>query len=72
MLRVDGVVVCCTLSLPDCSAGAGPSRLIFLLHKTWIFRCCKDCGGLWLPSRGLGCAMVYSGGGDAGCFGGLF
>jgi len=32
----------------------------------------RATGGLWLSSRGLGCAPVYSGGGDAGWFGGLF
>jgi len=31
-----------------------------------IVRRHMDRGGLWLSSRGLGCAPVYSGCGDAG------
>ena len=49
---------------------AGPSRLI-LLRNFRIIRRRKDRGGLWLSSRGLGCASVYSGSGDADWFGGL-
>jgi len=52
--------------------GASPSRLIFLLRNSRIVLRRKDRGGLWLSSRVLGCAPVYSGGGDAGRFGGLF
>ena len=48
------------------------SRLILLPRNSRIVRRCKDRGGLWLLSRGLGRALVYSGGGDAGWFGGLF
>jgi len=47
-------------------------RLILLLRNSRIVRRRKDRGGLWLSSRGLGCAPVYSGGGDAGWFDGLF
>jgi len=47
------------------SVAADPSRLILLLRNSRIVRRCKDRGGLWLSSRGLGPA-VYSGGGDAG------
>ncbi|AET04591.1 transmembrane protein, putative [Medicago truncatula] len=48
------------------SANASPSRLIILLRNSWIVRRFKDRNGLWLSSRGLGCAPVYLGGGLAG------
>jgi len=73
MFRVDGVVVCCTFSRPDCSV-AGECRFFTINPPSQLPDHCrrKDCGGLWLSSRGLGCAPVYSGGGDVGCFGCLF
>jgi len=68
MLRVDGVVVCCTLSRHDCSV-VGGCKSFTINPPSQLPDCClrKDHGGLWLSSRGLGWASVYSGGGDAGC-----
>jgi len=73
MFRVDRVVVCCTFSHPDCPVAGGCRSFTINPPSHLPDRCRrKDCGGLWLSSRGLVCAQVYLGGCDACCFGGLF